>query len=325
MHCLPVSTPYITKAHTETKRSKALALETTYAYDFPDLFKNNVISIWREYRAVHPDCDHPLDSEVCTYQELVLDEDGKSVSEGHCYPGHNTIGIVAWKLDLKTPEYPKGREIVLIANDISHNIGSFGPKEDLMFQKASEYARMKKIPRIYIASNSGARIGLATELLSLFKIAWEDNDDPEKGFKYIYLTPDDYQELVASGQENVVNVELIQDEDESRYQITSVIGMKLVRGSRFLKFYYMYFFYLLGLANDIGVENLSAAGMIAGETSQAYDEIVTISLVTSRAIGKRILTTNFCISYKNDLFQVLGPTSFVLVKEWFKSTLHQLS
>ena len=28
-----------------------------------------------------------------TYQELVLDEDEKSVSEGHCYPGHNTIGI----------------------------------------------------------------------------------------------------------------------------------------------------------------------------------------------------------------------------------------
>ena len=47
-------------------------------------------------------------------------------------------------------------------------------------------------------------------------------------------------------------------------------------------------FSLLGLANDIGVENLSAAGMIAGETSQAYDEIVTISLVTSRAIGKML-------------------------------------
>ena len=87
----------------------------------------------------------------------------------------------------------------------------------------------------------------------------------------------------------------------------------------------MIFFNLLGLANDIGVENLSAAGMIAGETSQAYDEIVTISLVTSRAIGKRILTTNFCISCNIDLFQVLEPTLFVLVKEWFKSTLHQLS
>ena len=102
---------------------------------------------------------------------------------------------MAWKLDLKTPEYPKGREIVVIANDISHLIGSFGPKEDLMFQKASEYARTKKIPRIYIASNSGARIGIANELLSLFKVAWEDSEDPEKGFKYLFLTPDDYQDL----------------------------------------------------------------------------------------------------------------------------------
>ena len=55
-----------------------LALETTYAYDFPDLFKNNTIAIWREHRATctQPNCVHPLDSEVCTYQELVLDEDG---------------------------------------------------------------------------------------------------------------------------------------------------------------------------------------------------------------------------------------------------------
>ena len=93
------------------------------------------------------------------------------------------LSIVAWKLDLKTPEFPKGREIVVIANDISHLIGSFGPKEDLMYQKASEYARAKKIPRIYIASNSGARIGIATELLPMFKVAWEDFNDPEKGKK----------------------------------------------------------------------------------------------------------------------------------------------
>ena len=81
----------------------------------------------------------------------------------------------------------------MIANDISHQIGSFGPKEDLMFKRASEYARAKRIPRIYIAANSGARIGLANELLSLFRVAWEDPSDPEKGFKYLYLTPDDYQ------------------------------------------------------------------------------------------------------------------------------------
>lgn len=35
----------------------------------------------------------------------------------------------------------------------------------------------------------------------------------------------------------------------------------------------------------MGVENLRYAGMIAGETSQSYNEVVTISMVTCRAIG----------------------------------------
>ena len=52
-----------------------------------------------------------------------MDEDGKKVTERTCYPGNNSHGMVAWKIDLKTPEYPKGREIVVIANDISHQIG----------------------------------------------------------------------------------------------------------------------------------------------------------------------------------------------------------
>lgn len=34
-----------------------------------------------------------------------------------------------------------------------------------------------------------------------------------------------------------------------------------------------------------GVENLKFAGMIAGETSRAYQDIVTISMVSCRAIG----------------------------------------
>ena len=42
---------------------------------------------------------------------------------------------------------------------------------------------------------------------------------------------------------------------------------------------------MIGTANDIGVENLSAAGMIAGETARAYSDIVTMSMATSRAIG----------------------------------------
>ena len=54
-----------------------------------------------------------------------------------------------------TPEYPEGRSIVVVANDITFSIGSFGPTEDDVFFKASEYARERGIPRIYISANSG--------------------------------------------------------------------------------------------------------------------------------------------------------------------------
>ena len=42
--------------------------------------------------------------------------------------------MVAWHMTLKTPEYPNGRDIVVIANDITFKIGSFGTQEDLLFK-----------------------------------------------------------------------------------------------------------------------------------------------------------------------------------------------
>ncbi|ELW61752.1 Acetyl-CoA carboxylase 1 [Tupaia chinensis] len=170
------------------------------------------------------------------------------------------IGMVAWKMTLKSPEYPEGRDIIVIGNDITYRIGSFGPQEDLLFLRASELARAEGIPRIYVAANSGARIGLAEEIRHMFHVAWVDPEDPYKGFKYLYLTPQDYKRVSAL---NSVHCEHVEDEGESRYKITDIIGKE----------------------EGLGTENLRASGMIAGESSLAYDEIITISLVTCRAIG----------------------------------------
>ena len=57
--------------------------------------------------------------------------------------GTNDIGMVAWHCSLKTPEYADGREIVIIANDVTVQSGSFGVREDDFFKAASEYARAK--------------------------------------------------------------------------------------------------------------------------------------------------------------------------------------
>jgi acetyl-CoA carboxylase / biotin carboxylase 1 len=42
--------------------------------------------------------------------------------------------MIAWHATMKTPEYPHGRELVIIANDVTFQSGSFGVKEDDFFR-----------------------------------------------------------------------------------------------------------------------------------------------------------------------------------------------
>ena len=42
--------------------------------------------------------------------------------------------MVAWKMTLKTPEFPSGRDVIVVGNDMTFKIGSFGPKEDLLYK-----------------------------------------------------------------------------------------------------------------------------------------------------------------------------------------------
>jgi acetyl-CoA carboxylase/biotin carboxylase 1 len=122
------------------------------------------------------------------YSELVLD-DTDNLAEVSREPGTNTHGMVGWIVTAKTPEYPRGR-FIIVANDITFKIGSFGPTEDKFFFKCTELARKLGVPRIYLSANSGARIGMAEELIPHFSAAWNDPSKPEAGFKYLYLTPE---------------------------------------------------------------------------------------------------------------------------------------
>ncbi|NXR84120.1 ACAC carboxylase, partial [Pycnonotus jocosus] len=261
LHGMLINTPYVTKDLLQSKRFQAQTLGTSYVYDIPEMFRQSLIKLWNSMN------DHaflppaPLPSDILTYTELVLDDQGQLVHMNRL-PGGNeaSIGMVAWRMTLKTPEYPEGRDIIVISNDITYKIGSFGPQEDLLFLRASELARAQGIPRIFVAANSGARIGLAEEIRHMFHVAWEDPDNPYKGYKYLYLTPQDYKKVSAL---NSVHCEHVEENGESRYKITDIIGKE----------------------DGLGVENLRGCGMIAGESSLAYDSVITISLVTCRAIG----------------------------------------
>lgn len=141
-------------------------------------------------------------------------------------------------------------------------IGSFGPAEDQFFFLVTQYARDLGLPRIYLSANSGAHIGLAEEAIPLFSAAWNDDARPKKGVNYLYLTPENNLKLKEKDPDSVRIVE-IEENGERCFKITDVIGLQ----------------------DGLGVECLKGSGLIAGETSRAYDNIFTITLVTARLVG----------------------------------------
>jgi acetyl-CoA carboxylase / biotin carboxylase 1 len=148
----------------------------------------------------------------------------------------------------------------LIANDITYKAGSFGTREDVVFKMASEFAREKRIPRIFIAANSGARIGLAERVKATYKVAFKQPSQPENGFNFLYVSKDDYEKLQ---NDNEIIAEPVELDGQEVYRITDVIGTE----------------------PDLGVENLKGSGLIAGETSTAYEDIFTMTVVLGRTVG----------------------------------------
>eukprot|EP01080_Neovahlkampfia_damariscottae_P011048 gene11048-3756_t len=260
LHGTDLNAPHPLLSQAELKREISHNYETSYVYDYPTLFELTLKYLWKVF-AKSQKIDNVksiLPKDLVSYVELCLNgkDELEPVEQSHI--GKNKYGMIVWKITLKTPEYPNGRDIIVIANDITYQSGSFGVLEDKIFYKASELARKEKIPRVFINANSGARIGLAKEIQKSFKVAWINPEDPSKGQKYLYLTEKDYSRLHKS-----VNAELIEDQNEKRWKIIDIIGEE----------------------DGIGVENLKGSGLIAGETSRAYKEIFTINYVASRTVG----------------------------------------
>jgi acetyl-CoA carboxylase / biotin carboxylase 1 len=223
------------------------------------LFELTLKKIWREYyKKCNKNVKDIEENQFSNAVEYILDENMELIENKNVGSEDNKYGMIVWKIKLNTPEYPNGREIIVIANDITFDSGSFGVMEDMIFHKGSLLARKLRLPRIFITGNAGARIGLAEEVKNVYKIAFVNEKDPSKGVKYLYLSESDYNVMKES-----VHVEEIFDNNEKRFKILDIIGKQ----------------------DGIGVENLKGSGLIAGETSLAYKDIFTISYVASRTVG----------------------------------------
>uniref|UniRef100_A0A7S4ATM8 Acetyl-CoA carboxylase n=1 Tax=Pseudo-nitzschia australis TaxID=44445 RepID=A0A7S4ATM8_9STRA len=277
---LNVDTPYpLTRPFDHQRRAALRSSDTLYAYDLPALFEAAVEEEWTNASKLEGSqvTDRPL--MVMYTTELVVKNSNPSalpdnwtmddylngdlelvqVNRG---AGANDVGMVAWLMELKTVEYPNGRPVVLIANDITHKAGSFGTREDVVFKLASEFAREKRIPRLYVAANSGARIGLSESVRKTFKVAFKDASKPENGFDFIYVTDEDYVALTAD-EKPLIKADPITYLGQKVHRVTDIIGSE----------------------PDLGVENLKGSGLIAGETSCAYNDIFTLTIVLGRTVG----------------------------------------
>lgn len=261
LHGIPLNAQYPALGLVDRRRLNARKNNTTYCYDFPLAFETALRRLWESYTSNNICVNNNRD--LIKVTELAFannhgDWNTPLVTVSRS-SGLNDIGMVAWLMEMSTPEFPDGRKIIVVANDVTFRVGSFGPKEDAFFHAVTNLACDKKLPLIYLAANSGARIGAAEEIKSCFKVGWSDEASPERGFQYFYLSPEDYNRVGSS----VIARELKLENGETRWVIDTIVGK----------------------ADDLGVENLSGSGAIAGAYSKAYNEIFTLTYVTGRTVG----------------------------------------
>ncbi|AIO00868.1 acetyl-CoA carboxylase, putative [Leishmania panamensis] len=271
--------PYPQLSTREVKRLQARRADTTYVHDWPAVLNLIVRRDWMKLRRARdlPCTSIPKDPLRAT--ELFLSEDGESLSTNNSCA--LPCGMVVWMIEYAPPHYFKmksevaqTRRIVVVANDITFQSGSFAVPEDRVFKAASVLARAQGVPFVYISANSGARLGISTEVKKRFLVEFTDKND----IAYLYLTTSDYEELRAKGIR--IEVEPLEVNGETRHILKGVVG---------------------GPTEYLGVENLSGSGLAAGEMSKNYNEVPTISLVSGRSVGigaylnrlgRRIIQTN---------------------------------
>lgn len=271
-----LSTPYPPIDSLELRRLTAKGKETTFVYDFVTLFEKAVSKEWEEYKEQQDSSSEGLGSWIATNfwsssgskkpnklleaQELELNDKGDGLVAVDRAEGSNKCGMVAWRMRMHTPEQVGGREIIVIANDVTFQNGSFGIMEDQLFNLATELAMKEGIPRIFVAANSGARIGLVEEVKKKFRVQWKDPLNPLSGMQFLYVDDTDLDLFRKHGM--CVTEPVTLPDGTKREKLTAVIG-----------------------PDGIGVENLRGSGMIAGTTCRAYEETFTLTFVSGTSVG----------------------------------------
>lgn len=126
------------------------------------------------------------------------------------------------------------KQFILILNDITYKNGSFSIPEYIFYTLVIRKAKNLKCPFVFIATNSGAQIGLYDKLKNIVE------------YKNNAFTFDQKDDGVILNKGRIISIS----------------------------------------GNDAsGPENLSFSGLLASETVEAYEKILTLSYVSGRSVG----------------------------------------
>ncbi len=141
----------------QPRRHMAHIMGTQYVYDFPELFGKAIENSWLEAIRKCPSLSEkqPSMGRCIDCTELVLDEH-ESLVECDRNP-EQTRMVLSRGLRLLEPlSILKAESLLLLRTILHFERGASGLAECIFFNKCTQYAYDRGIPRIYISANSGA-------------------------------------------------------------------------------------------------------------------------------------------------------------------------
>lgn len=118
---VPSNAQYRPLGSIDKKRLVARKNNTTYCYDFPLAFETALRWSWASYASAGTRMND--NNDMFKFTELMFADShgawGTPLVPVSQSSGLNDIGMVAWLMEMSTPEFCGGRKIVVVANDVT--------------------------------------------------------------------------------------------------------------------------------------------------------------------------------------------------------------
>lgn len=273
----------------DRRRSAAQKAGSTFIYDRPALFPKEAAKIWEMQGLTAPE------NLVEVLGELVVK--GGKVQAVQREPGKNETGIVGFVIKVKLPNFPEGKQMVLVGHDRTHRdtpLGAMDFQSGSALKEIMDYATREGFPPIYIAETSGAKMALPEELIPRrgddLRLRWDEAQ------KKIYLNREDVDSLLAHWKmgslEEIMLGQWLDVGGESRFYPTDL------------------------LKGGINVESLRGSAKSAGAFARAAADIPTLAMLLAEggiATGIGLYNLRLCRTLRGQRGNGNGKDSFIIL------------